>query len=217
MKLYFLSFTAMLFLITSCSNDSGKFSGVWQSINDPSKQLIFTHSGKSFSFETRNIESAVQGLPGTYNDEKHALEFDNGKGEITLLVYNSAAKHIVGLGEEFEKSTNAVLDKEGGEETTQDANGEETPEKTADAAPSENTSVSENAKNCDKGDVLVISGNNVRVRTEPDVTKQNILFQVHKGYEVVHLDNKSVDGQKWYKVCYDGNIGWVSGQYASKK
>ena len=217
MKLYILPLAAMLIVITSCSNDSGKFSGVWQSINDPSKQLIFTHSGKTYSFETRNIASAVQGLPGTYNADKHALEFDNGKGEITLLVYNGSVKHIVGLGEEFEKSTNAVLDKEGGEETTQNTGGEETPEKTAEAAPSENTQVSENAKNCDKGDLLVISGNNVRVRTEPDVTKQNILFQVHKGYEVVRLGDKTVDGQKWYKVCYDGNIGWVSGQYASKK
>jgi len=199
-------------MITSCSDDSGKFSGVWQSVNDPSKQLIFTHSGKTFSFETRNIETAVQGLPGTYNSDKHALEFDNGKGEITLLVYNEAAKHIVGLGEEFEKSSGAVLDKEGGEETT-----DETPEEATETTPSENTQVSENAKNCDKGALLVISGNNVRVRSEPDVTKQNILFQVHKNYEVVHLSDKTVDGQKWYKVCYDGKIGWVSGQYAAKK
>ena len=212
MKLYFLLLTVMLLVATSCSDDSGKFSGVWQSVNDPSKQLIFTHSGKTFSFETRNIASAAQGLPGTYNGDKHALEFDNGKGEITLLTYNDSSKHIVGLGEEFEKSPNAILDKPEGETTA-----ESTPEKTTEETPAENTQVSDNPKNCDKGDLLVISGNNVRVRSEPDLTKQNILFQVHKGYEVVHLDDKTVDGQKWYKVCYDGNIGWVSGQYASKK
>ena len=62
-----------------------------------------------------------------------------------------------------------------------------------------------------------ITGDNVRLRTEPDVTKQNILMQLNKGYEVIHLGDKMVDNQKWYKVCYDGNIGWVSGQYGSMK
>ena len=208
MKLSYLLLSALVFILTACSSDADNFSGVWQSVNDPSKQIIFTHSGKTYSFETRNIKTALQGVPGTYNAKEHALEFDNGKGDTIQLVYNASVKHIVGLDDEFEKATTAVAEKEENSDTTEAAT-EET--KSADAEPSTPTN------NCDKGNVLVISGNNVRVRNEPDVTKQNILFQVHKGYEVIHLDDKNVDGQKWYKVCYDGNIGWVSGQYAAKK
>ncbi len=208
MKLSYLLLSALVFILTACSSDADNFSGVWQSVNDPSKQIIFTHSGKTYSFETRNIKTDLQGIPGTYNAKDHALEFDNGKGDTIQLVYNASVKHIVGLDDEFEKATTAVAEKEEGKDSTETAT-EET--KSEEAATSESTS------SCDKGDILVISGNNVRVRNEPDVTKQNILFQVHKGYEVIHLDDKNVDGQKWYKVCYDGNIGWVSGQYAAKK
>ena len=218
MKLHFLYCAAALLMITACSSDANKFSGVWQSINDPAKQIIFTHSGDTFTFETRNIQTPLQGMPGTYNAAEHALEFDKGNGEITRLTYNESVKHILGLGEEFEKSKAAVIEKDSettaDETTTAENTTEETP---AEKTPEESSSVANNSTNCAKGDLLSISGNNVRVRSEPDLTKQNILFQVHKGYEVVHLDDKTVDGQKWYKVCYDGNIGWVSGQYASKK
>jgi Bacterial SH3 domain len=208
MKFNYLYFSAIFLVITSCSSDTEKFEGVWQSVNDPSKQIIITGTGSTFSFETRNIESTLEGTPGTYNKEAHALEFVSDKGDTTQLVYNDSDKHLVGLGESFEKTTNAAV-----ENKTETAP-EEVP---AEATPAENTQVSDNATNCDKGNILVITGNNVRVRNEPDLTKQNILFQVHKNYEVVHLGDKTVDGQKWYKVCYDGNIGWVSGQYASKK
>jgi hypothetical protein len=208
MKLSYLLLSALVIALTACSNDADNFSGVWQSVNDPSRQIIFTNSGKTYSFETRNIKTAIQGVPGTYNAKAHALEFDNGKGDTIQLVYNASVKRIVGLDDEFEKATAAVAEKEENTDNTETAEEEI---KSADAEPSSTST------NCDKGDVLVISGNNVRVRNEPDVTKQNILFQVHKGYEVIHLDDKNVDGQKWYKVCYDGNIGWVSGQYAAKK
>ncbi len=208
MKLSYFLLSALVFILPACSSDADNFSGVWQSVNDPSKQIIFTRSGKTYSFETRNITTSLQGIPGTYNAKEHALEFDNGKGDTIQLVYNASVKHIVGLDEEFEKTSNATAEKEEDKDTTEIAAEETKPED----AESTTTSTS-----CDKGDMLVISGNNVRVRNEPDVTKQNILFQVHKGYEVIHLDDKNVDGQKWYKVCYDGNIGWVSGQYAAKK
>ncbi|MDZ4747425.1 MAG: SH3 domain-containing protein [Saprospiraceae bacterium] len=208
MKLSYPLFTAFVLMIASCSNDAEKFEGVWQSVNDSSKQIIFTRSGKTYSFETRNIASAIQGIPGTYNAKEHALEFDNGKGDTTQLVYNASVKHIVGLGDEFEKTSNAAVEKEEAKDSA---------EKVTEETKPEDAEISAVSTNCDKGDVLVIGGNNVRVRNEPDVTKQNILFQVHKGYEVIHLDDKNVDGQKWYKVCYDGNIGWVSGQYAAKK
>ena len=208
MKLSYLLLSAFVLVLSACSSDADNFTGVWQSVNDHSKQLIFTKSGKTYSFETRNIKTDLQGIPGTYDAKEHALEFDNGKGDTIQLVYNASVKHIVGLDDEFEKASTAVAEKEEEKDTTE-ATAEET--ESAEAAPSETSS------SCDKGDLLVISGNNVRVRNEPDVTKQNILFQVHKGYEVTHLDDKNVDGQKWYKVCYDGNIGWVSGQYAAKK
>ncbi|HSF89363.1 MAG TPA: SH3 domain-containing protein [Saprospiraceae bacterium] len=208
MKLSNLLFSTLVILLAACSSDADHFSGVWQSVNDPSRQIIFTSSGKTYSFETRNIKTSLQGIPGTYNAKEHALEFDNGKGDTIQLVYNASVKHIVGLDDEFEKATTAAAEKEDDKGTGEAATEETKPEETAS---------SETTTNCDKGDILVISGNNVRVRNEPDVTKQNILFQVHKGYEVIHLDDKNVDGQKWYKVCYDGNIGWVSGQYAAKK
>jgi uncharacterized protein YgiM (DUF1202 family) len=208
MRTSYLYFSAILFMITSCSGDAGKFSGVWQSVKDPSKQIIFTRSGKTYTCETRNIESPIEGITGTYNAKEHALEFDHGNGDKTILVYNNSVQHILGLGEEFEKSTNAVADQKEDNETVT---------KSEEPAPTENPQIATNTTNCDKGDILMISGNNVRVRAEPDVTKQNILLQVHKGYEVVQLDTRTVDGQKWYKVCYDGNIGWVSGQYAVKK
>lgn len=208
MKLSYFLISALVFILSACSSDADNFSGVWQSVNDPSKQIIFTRSGKTYSFETRNITTSLQGLPGTYNAKEHALEFDNGKGDTIQLVYNASVKHFVGLDDEFEKATNGTADKAEDKDTTEIAAEETKPEEAESTTPS---------ANCDKGDVLVISGNNVRVRNEPDVTKQNILFQVHKGYEVIHLADKNVGGQKWYKVCYDGNIGWVSGQYAAKK
>ncbi len=208
MKLSYLLLSALVVTLTACSSDADNFSGEWQSVNDPSRQIIFTSSGKTYSFETRNIKTDLQGIPGTYNAKAHALEFDNGKGDTIQLVYNASVKHIVGLDDEFEKASGAVAEKAEDKDSTETATEEI---KSAEAEPSTTST------NCAKGDVLVISGNNVRVRNEPDVTKQNILFQVHKGYEVIHLDDKKVDGQKWYKVCYDGNIGWVSGQYAAKK
>jgi uncharacterized protein YgiM (DUF1202 family) len=209
MKSTYLFLAALCFVFVSCSNDAEKFAGIWQSVKDPSKQITITHSGKTFSVDTRNIEPAVQGLTGAYNADKDGLEFAHESGDTILLTYDATANHIIGLGSEFEKATTTVASE------TPDA--EETAEKKEEATPAENENVSDNAANCDKGDMLVITGNNVRVRNEPDLTKQNILLQVHKNYEVVQLDSKTVDGQKWYKICYDGNIGWVSGQYATKK
>jgi hypothetical protein len=208
MKSSYLILAALWCVFASCSNDTEKFTGLWQSVKDPSKQLTITHSEKTYRLETRNIEPSALGLTGIYNDGKDALEFDKGNGDLTVLTYNAPTNHLIGLGDEFEKSTTAV---------NENTEAETTSEKTTEATAGENTEVAENEVNCAKGDVLVITGNNVRVRNEPDLTKQNILFQVHLNYEVIHLDDKTVDGQKWYKVCYDGNIGWVSGQYAKRK
>ena len=213
MKRSTLFFATLALFLAACSGNDAKFEGVWQSVNDPSKQIIFTAIGKSITFETRNMTSPIQGLPGKFNEEANALEFDQGNGTKSSLVYVDSTKHILGLGDEFERATSIAQDKteasEAAAEETQPAPAENTEATPSTVAPTKGS--------CDKGDILVISGNNVRVRNEPDISKQNILFQVHKGYEVVRLGDKKVDGQKWYKVCYEGNIGWVSGQYAAKK
>ncbi len=213
MKLSYLLLSAFVIVITSCSSDADTFSGNWQSVDDPSKQIILTQSGKKYTLETRNIESSFSGMTGSYDEDQLALVFDNGKGDNLTLVYNDSLKQILGLGSAFEKSTNAVA------ENKESVEAEDMPaeDKPTETTPAEDNNVASNETNCAKGEILLITGNNVRVRNEPDLTKQNILFQVHKNYEVVRLGDKTVDGQKWYKVCYDGNIGWVSGQYAAKK
>lgn len=220
MKLSSLLLAVFVLLFTACSTDADKFEGVWQSVNDPSKQIIFSKSGKTFTFETRNLKTSLEGTPGTYNDVDHALEFVDESGETIQLVYNVSADHILGLGEEFVKSGQAAAEREADEDTGDEQEPDEdtgNADEDADSAPAQTSDVSSNSSNCDKGEMLIITGNNVRVRNEPDITKQNILMQVHKNFEVVRLDDRTVDGQKWYKICYDGNIGWVSGQYASKK
>ncbi|MGB4849456.1 MAG: SPOR domain-containing protein [Saprospiraceae bacterium] len=66
-------------------------------------------------------------------------------------------------------------------------------------------------------EAILISGDNVRVRTEPtSASDDNILLRVNKG-NIAKLIDKTVNsfGEKWYKICYDGKIGWVSGQFAS--
>src|SRR5687768_1591591 len=193
-----------LLIITACfGNDSGKFPGVWQSIHDPSQRIMITKSDGDYFFETSNLESDLQGVAGTYNTKEHALDFDNGSGTVARFVYNVSVQHMLALGKEFEKVSDDLP------EVKQD--------ETTSAEPSvKDNDVTKKAE-CEKGDALVINGNNVRLRQDPDVTKQNILMQLNKGYEVVRIDEKTVDGQIWYKVCYDGQTGWVSGQYAAAK
>lgn len=209
MKLNYLYPLALLFFFACSGNDSAKFTGTWQQIDDPAKKIMITQAGDNYYFATTNIESAHQGDPGTFNADKDALEFDSGNGTITVFSYNESTKHLLALGKEFEKISDAAAEAE--------VENEEMSDDTSDSAPSDPEDEVTDAKKCGKGDALVIGGDNVRLRSEPDVTKQNILMQLNKGYEVVHLDDKTVDGQKWYKVCYEGQTGWVSGQYAAPK
>jgi hypothetical protein len=216
---YFALFVALL--MTGCAgNDSAIFPGVWQQMDDPTKSISITQTGDNFYFET-SMDSPGEGVSGTYNKDKQALEFDNGNGTITTIVYDPATKHIRALGAEFEKTSDAVTDATLEDETTQEVADITAEEETEEASGKNDDAVSDNepdAKSkCKQGKALVINGDNVRLRTEPDVTKQNILMQLNKGYEVVHLGDKEVSGQKWFNVCYDGNIGWVSGQYAIAK
>lgn len=206
---------AILFFLTSCgSGNAGQFEGTWQSLDDPSQQIVFNRSGKTITFATKNLESSVEGLPGTYNKKSHAVEFVDGNGDTTALVYNETTQHISGLGVEFTKAGAAAVENA---EETNDAEETVSDEETSNTASAVDPKDTSSTASCAKGDILVITGNNVRLRNEPDVTKQNILMQVHKNFQVVRMADKTVDGQKWYKVCYDGNIGWVSGQYASAK
>ena len=214
MKLFTLLFSALVITMTSCSDDADQFTGTWQAVDDPSKQLVVSRSGKSFTVEANNIGSSLEGTTGIYNPETNMLEFADGNGNTTTLAYNDSTKHIMGLDVEFEKAGKLAA---APEVKPEQATEPETETATSDKASNENTGVATTPSNCDKGETLVITGNNVRVRNEPDVTKQNILMQVHKNYEVVRLGDKMVDGQKWYRICYDGNLGWVSGQYAVKK
>jgi uncharacterized protein YgiM (DUF1202 family) len=209
MKLNYFYPLALLFVLACSGKDSEKFTGTWQQTDDPSKQIMITQAGDNYYFATTNIESAHQGDPGKFNADKDALEFDSGNGTITVFSYNESTKHLVALGKEFEKVADSTTEVEAEEE--------EINNDTSESAPSETEDEVTDAKKCGKGDALVISGDNVRLRSEADVTKQNILMQLNKGYEVVHLDDKTVDGQKWYKVCYEGQTGWVSGQYAAPK
>jgi hypothetical protein len=210
MKLFTLLFSLLVITMTSCSDDSDQFTGTWQAVDDPSKQLVVTRSGKSFTIETSNLTSSLDGTTGVYNPETNALEFSDGNGNTTTLAYNDSTRHIMGLDVEFVKAGDiAAVTKSVPDQPAETA--------TSNSTPSEDTGVATTPSNCDKGEILVITGNNVRVRNEPDITKQNILMQVHKNYEVVRLGDKMVDGQKWYRICYDGNLGWVSGQYAKKK
>lgn len=213
---YILPLTLLLLIASCSSNESIKFTGEWQQLGDPSKKIIITSTNDTYSFTTQNIESSVQDVAGIYNAEKNSLEFDNGAGTITTFVYDKASDNLLAFGEKFAKSTADA----GGEET-EVTNEEVTAEETSDVAnnadPSGSGDPVDNASKCDKGETLMITGNNVRLRTEPDVTKQNILLQLNKGNEVVRLGDRNVDSQKWYKVCFGGNIGWVSGQYASMK
>ena len=211
MKLNYLYLVSILFVITSCSvNKADKFVGEWQKIDDPSEKLIVTQSGKNFIYETS--EESGKRIPGTYNSDKDALEFDNGTGTTITFIFDPATHHLLASGEEFEKIEGPAADA-----LSEDTPAEETPEEETNIDTSEPQDEKVSSSKCAKGDPLVINGNNVRLRTEPDVTKQNILLQLNKGNEVVRLDDKDVDGQKWFKVCHDGQTGWVSGQFASLK
>ena len=55
----------------------------------------------------------------------------------------------------------------------------------------------------------VIDGDNVRLRTYPDIDDSRIIKKVHTDDEVTIL--YEVDG--WYKVIQDGDEGFVSGKY----
>ena len=204
-----ISILSLFFLfLMACSSDADKFTGTWQSVKDPSRKIIITQTGDNYTFEAMNIRTSLAGKPGTYNAKNNALDFTNDDNTIAQLVYNESVNHIIGLDDEFEKSATETSEAPAGNEAEASA---DTP---ANNEEEQAPAADEKASGCAEGDMLKITGNNVRVRQEPDVTNQNILFQVHMNFEVVKLDDKTVDGQKWYKVCYEGQEGWVSGQYA---
>lgn len=74
--------------------------------------------------------------------------------------------------------------------------------------------------NCDAevgsgSEVALITGDNVRVRSEPDSgNDKNIVHRVNKGNLARILDKTTNPaGETWFKICYDGQIGWVIVNY----
>lgn len=215
MKNYSFLTLTLFVILTACSGKTDKITGTWQSVDDPSKTITLTKKGDNFIFTAANLQTQLQGVPGIYNADNNSIDFDNGAGTIESFLYNSELQQLTAFGGDFLKAGETMS-----EDLGSSVEKEESPvtvtslseEVTETSAPAPAAT----ATNCGKGQILKITGNNVRMRSAPDVTKQNILMQVHKGFEVVRQDETSVDGQKWYKVCYEGNVGWVSGQYAVK-
>jgi hypothetical protein len=68
---------------------------------------------------------------------------------------------------------------------------------------------------CEKSEFSVkIIGDNVRLRSAPNIEEGNIILLLHKGVETVHLESKDINSEQWFKVCYFGKIGWVSSQFS---
>ena len=64
---------------------------------------------------------------------------------------------------------------------------------------------------------LFIIGEGVRVRSDPDASNlDNILFKVSKR-DIPKVIDKTINqkGELWYKICYDGKLGWIISQYTS--
>lgn len=61
------------------------------------------------------------------------------------------------------------------------------------------------------------TGNNVRLREEPD-TESEIVGKVNKGDVFVMLDAKKINGKKWYLIDHPTKKGssWIFGKYVKK-
>lgn len=59
-----------------------------------------------------------------------------------------------------------------------------------------------------------ITGNNVRLRSEPGLSSTVLMF-LQMGYEVTlpYVDEEYKDGYYWTNVIYNGVNGWVASQY----
>ena len=64
--------------------------------------------------------------------------------------------------------------------------------------------------------VVTITGDGVRMRSEPDLTKDNVITHLSKGTDLASIDMKEVGDQTWFKVCYQDKIGWVNSQFATR-
>jgi len=64
---------------------------------------------------------------------------------------------------------------------------------------------------------LFIIGEGVRVRSDPDASNlDNILFKLGKR-DIPKVIDKTTNlkGELWYKICYDGKLGWIISQYTA--
>ena len=70
-------------------------------------------------------------------------------------------------------------------------------------------------------DELMVTGDNVNVRSAPDVKQENKVFQLHAGDLCKILKRGDMDeiGGKldyWYNISSDGQTGWIFGTFTSK-
>jgi uncharacterized protein YgiM (DUF1202 family) len=70
-------------------------------------------------------------------------------------------------------------------------------------------------------DQLMITGDNVNVRSGPTIDQENKVFQVHSGdiCRIVQRGDMDEIGGKldyWYKISLNGQEGWVFGTFTSK-
>lgn len=65
-------------------------------------------------------------------------------------------------------------------------------------------------------EVVYITGDNLRVRMEPDASNEiSMLFRLNKQDAAKVLDRTTnAKGELWYKICHDGRAGWVIARYA---
>jgi len=70
---------------------------------------------------------------------------------------------------------------------------------------------------------LMITANKLNVRSEPDNTADNVIFQLDEGdiCEILQRGEAMVEIKEskdyWYQIEKDGQIGWVFGAYTSKR
>ncbi|MEM0999520.1 MAG: SH3 domain-containing protein [Bacteroidota bacterium] len=70
-------------------------------------------------------------------------------------------------------------------------------------------------------DQLMVTGDNVNVRSGPTIAEENKVFQVGSGdiCQIVQRgDMDEIGGQRdfWYKISIDGQEGWIFGTFTSK-
>lgn len=200
---------SMLILFSSCNNNSSsKFLGRWQEVKDGSNSFTITQSGKNFIFEMHNAEYNGTRTTATYDKEKDILQFNTPLGTKIDFIYDKNSKRLLAAGKEFIKITDSG-----------DIGEVEAPRPKEEKYVQKPISEEEMRKyeKCTSttGLGVIITGDNVRLRSEPDLTKDNIILLLKKGTEAADMSDVEHMTEGWIKICYDGKTGWVSDDYTS--